>query len=266
MGRGAWRACAAVAVVVVAVGAVWLTEGDAPGDGVEPQRMRVEVLGTIPHDTAAWTQGLELREGVLYEGTGLAGQSSVRELDPATGEVRRQVPVAGELFGEGVTVSGERLWQLTWKDGVAIERDRGDLRELRRVGYSGEGWGLCLDGTRLVMSDGSSELTLRDPATFAELGRVQVRRAGLAVREINELECAGGAVWANLWKRDEIVRIDLATGAVTATVDASGLLSQGERATADVLNGIAAVPGTDEFLITGKLWPKIFRVRFVPVG
>ncbi|SDN38279.1 glutaminyl-peptide cyclotransferase [Allokutzneria albata] len=263
MRRGSWRYGAAAAALVVVAGAVWLTEGDAPG-GVAPERLRVQVLGALPHDTTAWTQGLELRDGVLYEGTGLAGQSSVRELDPATGAVRRQVPLP-ELFGEGVTVTGDRLWQLTWQEGVAIERDRSDLRELRRVRYPGEGWGLCLDGSRLVMSDGSSTLTLRDPATFAELGRVEVSREGVPVREINELECAGGAVWANLWKRDEIVRIDPASGAVTATVDASGLLSPQDRAGSDVLNGIAAIPGTDEFLITGKLWPKIFRVRFVPV-
>ncbi|WP_086820566.1 glutaminyl-peptide cyclotransferase [Allokutzneria sp. NRRL B-24872] len=263
MRRATWRYGAVAAALAVAVGAVWLAEGDTPG-GATAQQLRVEVLGTLPHDTSAWTQGLELRDGVLYEGTGLKGQSSVRELDPVTGAVRRQVPLP-ELFGEGVTVSGDRLWQLTWQEGVAIERDRSDLRELRRVSYQGEGWGLCLDGSRLVMSDGSSTLTLRDPATFAELGRVEVSRDGLPVREINELECAGGAVWANLWKRDEIVRIDPASGAVTATVDASGLLSQADRTATDVLNGIAAVPGTDEFLITGKLWPKIFRVRFVPV-
>lgn len=178
--------------------------------------------------------------------------------------MRREVRLPGDLFGEGITVTGDRIWQLTWQEGVALERDRETLAELRRVEYSGEGWGLCFDGTRLVMSDGSDRLTFRDPATFAPTGSVEVRAEGSPVEELNELECVDGQVWANVWRSDQIVRIDPASGQVTAVVDASGLLSPQQRAGTDVLNGIAAVPGTDEFLLTGKLWPAVFRVRFVP--
>ncbi|KOX22680.1 glutaminyl-peptide cyclotransferase [Saccharothrix sp. NRRL B-16348] len=222
---------------------------------------RVEVLGTLPHDTGAFTQGLELVDGVLYEGTGLEGQSSLRRLDPASGELRQRVDLPEPLFGEGITVVGDRIWQLTWRDGVAIERDRDTLEEVRRVTYEGEGWGLCRDGDRLVMSDGSDELAFRDPASFAETGSVAVRRDGQPVTRLNELECVGGQVWANVWQTDEVVRIDPANGQVTDTVDLSGLRPADVPAS-NVLNGIAAVPGTDEFLVTGKNWPTIFRVRF----
>jgi glutaminyl-peptide cyclotransferase len=220
-----------------------------------------EVLGTLPHDTDAFTQGLELVDGVLYEGTGLEGRSSVRRVDPGTGEVEHRVDLPGSLFGEGITVVGDRIWQLTWRNRVAIERDRDTLEEVRRVTYEGEGWGLCRDGDRLVMSDGSDELAFRDPTSFAETGTVAVRRDGQPVTRLNELECVDGQVWANVWLTDEVVRIDPATGQVTATVDLSGLRTA-DVPTDHVLNGIAAVPGTDEFLVTGKNWPTIFRIRF----
>ncbi|WP_433274414.1 glutaminyl-peptide cyclotransferase [Actinosynnema sp. CS-041913] len=232
----------------------------SPPSGPEQPVKGVEVLGTIPHDTSAFTQGLELVDGVLYEGTGLAGQSTLRRLDPATGEVRQQVELPSPLFGEGVTVVGDRIWQITWQNGIAIQRDRGTLEEVKRVTYDGEGWGLCRDGGRLVMSDGTEELRFRDPETFAETGRVTVRRNGIPLVRINELECVGGQVWANLWQLDEVVKIDPGTGDVLATVDLSSL-RPADVPKDNVLNGIAAVPGTDEFLVTGKNWPTIFRVR-----
>ncbi|MQY15233.1 hypothetical protein SRB5_54120 [Streptomyces sp. RB5] len=174
------------------------------------------------------------------------------------------------LFGEGITLAGDRVWQLTWQNGVALERDAASLKERRRVPYKGEGWGLCHQSApdRLVMSDGSSNLTFRDPRTFAVNGTIAVREGSRPVRNLNELECTpDGAVYANIWQTDRIIRIDPASGKVTASVDATGLLTPAERAAgADVLNGIASIPGTDEFWVTGKLWPKLFRVRFVPVG
>lgn len=188
----------------------------------------------------------------------------LRALDPRTGQVRQEARLPADLFGEGITVAGQRIWQLTWQEGVALQRDRASLREINRVPYAGEGWGLCYDGGRLVMSNGSSSLTFRDPQTFAETGRVTVTADGTEVDQLNELECVGGQVWANVWQRDEIVRIDPASGQVTGVADASGLLSASERAGSDVLNGIAAIPGTDQFLITGKYWPHMYQVRFVP--
>ncbi|WBB58824.1 glutaminyl-peptide cyclotransferase [Streptomyces sp. WMMC500] len=254
------------------------SEGVAGGGGRSPartdqapQELRVRVLERLPHDTEAFTQGLELRGADLYEGTGLEGSSSVRR-GPAGGPptVRRDLPAP--LFGEGLTLVGSRLWQLTWQNGIAIEREADTLKELRRVRYDGEGWGLCHDGTdggaggRLVMSDGSSRLTFRDPETFEATGHVDVTRDGVPVDRLNELECTDdGSVYANVYQTETLVRIDPDTGAVTAGIDASGLLTPAElRAGARELNGIAAVPGGDEFLLTGKYWPRMFRVAFVP--
>lgn len=242
------------------------TGGQAAGDPV-PERLRTEVLQTLPHDPGAFTQGLEMSGGTLYEGTGLAGASSLRAGPPgAAPAVSTALP--SPLFGEGITVVGASVWQLTWRDGIAIRRDAVTLAEQQRVGYRGEGWGLCHQPGRgrLVMSDGSSQLTYRDAATFAPLAKVTVRESGREVDRLNELECVGDTVYANVWETDRILRIDAVTGDVTATVDAAGLLNERERERADVLNGIAAVPGTDEFLVTGKLWPTMFRVRLVPTG
>jgi glutamine cyclotransferase len=167
------------------------------------------------------------------------------------------------LFGEGITVVGDRIWQLTWRDDVVLEWDRNTFTLLRELPVADEGWGLCHDGSRLVRSDGTDMLHFQDPTTFADTGSIAVTLDGQPVTELNELECADGQVWANVWQTDRIVRIDPATGRVTAVVDAAGLLDAGRRAHTDVLNGIAAV-GNGEFLLTGKLWPAMFRVRFVP--
>lgn len=225
--------------------------------------LRPQVLSTSPHDTSAFTQGFEVDQGSLWEGTGLAGRSQLRELDPATGAVRRAVPLPGQLFGEGISVVGDRIWQLTWKDRVVLEWDRASLTLVRQLPLDDEGWGLCFDGTRLVRSNGTARLSFQDPTTFAPTGSVTVTLDGQPVTELNELDCSGGQVWANVWQTDRIVRIDPATGRVTAVVDASGLLTPQQRAGADVLNGIAAL-GNDEYLLTGKWWPTTFRVRFVP--
>lgn len=245
----------------------------------EAARLQVQVLATLPHDDTLYTQGLEIANGVLYEGSGLVGQSRVRTIAPsgaagyheagsqeagASQVVLREVALPAPLFGEGLTVAGDRLWQLTWTNEVAIERDPATLAERRRVAYQGEGWGLCHDGSRLVMSDGSDRLTFRDPVTFAPTGQMAVHLDGEPVTQLNELDCTDGVVWANVYQTDRIMRIDPTTGTVTAVVDAPGLLTPEQQAAADVLNGIAAIPGTDEFLITGKNWPTLFRVRFVP--
>ncbi|MCW0213851.1 MAG: glutaminyl-peptide cyclotransferase [Pseudonocardia sp.] len=230
----------------------------APADAVPVQRLTV--LGTVPHDPAAFTEGLELDGGILYEGTGLRNRSELRELDPATGAVRRSAPVPDGAFGEGVTVAGDRIWQLTYTEGVALERDRASLAVLRRVPIGSQGWGLCNAGDRLIRSDGTSTLHFHDPVTFAETGTVDVTLEGSPLPELNELECVDGRVWANVWNTERLVRIDPATGVVDRVVDASGLLTADQRAGTDVLNGIAHVSG-DEYLITGKYWPTIFRVR-----
>jgi glutamine cyclotransferase len=232
--------------------------------GVE--ELRVRVVRVVPHDRGAFTQGLLFHDGRLYESTGLNGQSSVRRVDPASGRVEAQVPLDARLFGEGLARVGGHLIQLTWKNGQALYWSLASLTHEREVSYEGEGWGLCFDGKRLIMSDGSDRLTFRDPETFTSVGGIWVRRAGVPVRSLNELECEGGVLYANIWQDSHIARIDPQTGEVTGWIDASGLLSQEDRQGADVLNGIAAVPGTRRLLLTGKLWPRAFEVELVPAN
>ncbi|CAN3131539.1 Glutamine cyclotransferase [Mycobacterium sp. smrl_JER01] len=254
-----WAALGAGATLVVAGTVAGVV---APVTHAEPTVPVVEpvVLEEIPHDPDAFTQGFEISGPILYEGTGMAGESQLRELDPGTGEVMRAVDIPGDYFGEGITVVGDRIWQLTYRDGVAVEWDKAALTPLREVPVSGEGWGLCYDGERLIRSDGSNRLTFHDPTDFAETGAIDVTRDGRALNGLNELECVGGKVWANLWPSDNLVRIDPAGGAVDLVVDASGLRDRGIPPSAQVLNGIAHVQGT-QFLLTGKDWPKTFRVQ-----
>jgi glutaminyl-peptide cyclotransferase len=228
---------------------------DGPAPVIKPV-----VLAEISHDATAFTQGLELDGPTLFEGTGLAGASQLRELDPGTGALRRAVAAPDNYFGEGITVVDDRVWQLTWQNGVAVEWDKASLTPVREVPVDGEGWGLCRDGSRLIRSDGTDRLRFHDTATFAETGAVSVTRDGRPVRYLNELECVDGQVWANVWQTDTIVRIDPGTGAVNTVVDASGLPRAGDPGHRQVLNGIAHVDG-QEFLLTGKNWPTMFRVR-----
>jgi glutaminyl-peptide cyclotransferase len=225
-----------------------------------PERLKAEVVSVRPHDPEAFTQGLLLQGGSLY------GKSSLREVDPKTGAVRRKVPVAAEYFAEGLALVDDHLIQITWKEEKALVYDRSDFKPAGEFRYDGEGWGLCYDGTRIVMTDGSDRLTFRDPKTFATISTLNVTREGKPVPQLNELECVDGLVYANVWQTDEILRIDPRDGRVTAVVDASGLLTPEERQKADVLNGIAWDPAAKTFLITGKLWPKMFEVRFVPAA
>ncbi|MFC7448116.1 glutaminyl-peptide cyclotransferase [Rhodococcus daqingensis] len=262
-GRRLPQIAAAMAALMLAGCANAATNTDPDPDPVE--RLRVEVVGERPHDRAAFTQGLEVADGELLEGTGLAGRSDLRAASLETGAERLRVPLPEQMFGEGITVAGDTVWQITWRDGVAIARDRDTLAERSRTRYEGEGWGLCAQSDRLVMSDGTDTLTFRDPVTFESRGTVAVTLDGQPQDRLNELECVGDtAVYANVWQTQQIVRIDPDTGRITAVIDASGLLTDEESRSVDVLNGIAEVPGTDRFLITGKYYPRLFEVRFVP--
>lgn len=245
------------------------------GDGVE--ELVVEVVAVRPHDPGAFTQGLVFDGRHLLESTGRFGRSELRRVDPESGEVLSRVALSPDHFGEGLALvsgaatgtgeevgGGARLVQLTWLAGRALTWSAESFEPGETLTFEGEGWGLCFDGTSLVMSDGSATLTLRDVATFGPVRRVPVTLRGQPVRGLNELECIGGAVWANVLGSAVIVRIDPGSGAVTAVVDAGGLLSAEEAARADVLNGIAWDPEREIFYITGKNWPKLFEARFVP--
>jgi glutaminyl-peptide cyclotransferase len=225
---------------------------------------RLKVVRVFPHDPRAFTQGLLFLDGKLYESTGLNGRSSVRRVDLTSGQVEQESKLPAELFGEGLARVGQRLIQLTWKNRKALVWDLATLDKESEFAYDGEGWGLCFDGRHLVMSDGSDKLTWRNPSTFAKEGEIHVRLAGRPLANLNELECTGSAVYANVWQDNHIARIDAKSGEVTAWIDASGLLDPSETAAADVLNGIAEMASTGHLLVTGKLWPHLYEVEVVP--
>ncbi len=251
------RWLAATAVLAILTGCL----ARAPAAPVVHE-LRATVLAELPHDSAAYTEGLELDGAVLWEATGMAGESQLRQLDPANGAVRRTVSLPDTYFGEGITVVNDRIWQVTYRDNVAIEWDKGTMTPMREVATTGEGWGVCWDGNRLIRSDGSDRLHFHAPTDFTETDSITITRDGAPLAGLNELECVSGQVWANVWPTDEIVRIDPTSGVVNTVVDASGLLGQ-PRTNGQVLNGIAYING-DEFLLTGKYWPSAFHVRFDP--
>ena len=238
------------------------TETTAAQPAAVVESLSVRVHRAFRHDTSAYTQGLLWWDGRLYESTGQYGQSDLRRIDPATGVVEQELDISPAYFGEGLARVDDRLIMLTWKAQRAFVFGLERFDEQRTFRYDGEGWGLCNDGSRLVMSNGSNRLTFRDLRTFEVLGDVPVTLRGFPLTQLNELECVGGAVYANVYQTDFLVRIDPDTGRVTHYIDAAGLLTREEARGVDVLNGIAFDPGAETFYITGKLWPKMFEVTF----
>lgn len=229
----------------------------APVDGYE-------VVRSYPHDPQAFTQGLQYAGGVLFESTGLNGQSSLRRVRLETGEVLQIHRLEDRYFAEGITIAGDHIVQLTYTTGIGFVYDRRTFKPLRTFSYAGEGWGLTFDGTRLIMTDGTSYLRFLDPATFKDAGRVRVTDGGVPVEQLNELEYIKGEVFANVWGRHRIARIDPATGRVNRWIDLTGLLDPALAKDVDVLNGIAYDAGKDRLFVTGKLWPRVFEIRIVP--
>ncbi len=223
-----------------------------------------EVVSRRPHDDTAYTQGLVLDEdGRLFESTGRYGHSTLREVDPQSGAVLRSRRLPDTQFGEGLALVGDELIQLTWQRGLARRFEAETFELVGRHRYDGQGWGLCFDGERLVMSDGSAELEFRHPDTFEVLGSVNVTVQGEPLDRLNELECAGGEVWANVWYSDAIVRIDPVDGRVTGVLDLSGIIEPHPAILdgSSVLNGIAYDAEAGTFLVTGKEWPELIEIR-----
>jgi glutamine cyclotransferase len=252
-------------VCLVLAGALGTAAGpSAPQRAVTAPTARYQVVHVYPHDPLAFTQGLVFLDGVLYEGTGLNGRSTVRKVKLENGEVLQVQKVADEYFGEGITVWRDRVFELTWRSGIGFIYDRASLARVGTFALQGEGWGLTQDGTRLIMSDGTAFLRFLNPATQRETGRVQVRDGAMPVEHLNELEFVKGEVLANVWQTDRVARIDPRTGRVTGWIDFAGLLSPADAARgADVLNGIAYDASTDRLFVTGKLWPKLFEVKIL---
>ncbi len=236
----------------------------ATGTRYEPIEYTYEVVASWPHDRGAFTQGLVYNDhGTFYESTGLNGRSSLREVDPQTGAVLRRVDVAEQYFAEGLTELGGKLYQLTWQHQRGFVYDAATFAKTREFTYAGEGWGLTDDGHSLIMSDGTNAIRFLDPETFAVRRTIRVMRGGQPLRNINELEYIDGQIYANVWLTDYIARIDPASGFLTGWIDMRGLLPP-DGGNADVLNGIAWDAASGRIFVTGKLWPRLFEVRFVP--
>jgi glutamine cyclotransferase len=220
------------------------------------------VTHVYPHDPRAFTQGIEYRDGVIYEGTGLNGQSTLRKVELATGKVLQQTAVPSEYFGEGITTWGQTILQLTWQSQLGFVYDLNTFKQLRTFRYTGEGWGLTHNATELIMSDGSASLRFLDPKTLMEKRRVLVTDAGIIVRDLNELEWVNGEIYANVWQTSFVARISPASGKVLGWIDLTGLLSpEDQRGGVDVLNGIAYDAAGRRLFVTGKLWPKLFEIQ-----
>ena len=229
---------------------------------VIPGKNGYKVIHAYPHDTGAFTQGLFYDNGVLYEGTGQEAGSTLRAVDLKTGEILRQLNLSSNLFGEGITLYKDRIYQVTWTSKVGFVYDKSTFNLINKVYYQSEGWGLTTIGDRIVMSDGTNTLYLLEPEMFTVTSRIEVYDNERLVDSLNELEYINGEIWANIWMTDLIARIYLASGKVIAYIDLKGILNDPETDTSvNVLNGIAFDPDGKRIFVTGKNWPKLFEIQ-----
>jgi glutamine cyclotransferase len=251
-----------IAVALLALAGT-ATVGPMPSAGAPVQVVRV--LKRFPHDTGAFTQGLAYHQGQLYESTGNYGQSTLRRVDLNSGRIAQQHALAPHLFGEGIVVQGDRIVQLTWRAGIGLIYRRDSFEPVARFAYPGEGWGITADDRAWIISDGSHQLRFIDPEDQRELRRVEVRDGARRIRRLNELEYIDGEVWANVWHRDYIVRIDPADGRVIGYLDLSDLRPDDRTLGREaVLNGIAWDAEGRRLFVTGKYWPTLFQIE--PLG
>lgn len=221
-----------------------------------------EVVNSYPHDQEAFTQSLVFEEGVLYEGTGRYGESSLRRVELETGRILQIYNLSTEFFGEGITIFNDKIIQLTWKEHKGFVYDKTSFELLQVFTYPTEGWGLTHDGQRLIMSDGSANLYFLDPVNFEKVGQIEVRYNETPVSRLNELEYVKGDIYANIWFDDRIAVINPLNGEVKAWINCTGMRA---AYSGDVLNGIAYDVATDRLFITGKLWSELFQVELIEV-
>jgi len=251
-----WFAAGAVAVVAVGI-AAWAQLGVNRA----PEVAGFKVVAAYPHDPAAFTQGLAIEAGRLYEGTGLYGASTVRRVNLTSGRAEKQRSLGERYFGEGIAILGGRLYQITWMNGAAVVYNLDTFEVERTMQYDGEGWGLTHDGKELIMSDGSATIRFRDPQTFAVTREIEVRDNGMPLAMLNELEYIDGEIWANIWYDDRIARISPADGKVLGFIDLSTLYPKSARGSEAVLNGIAYDASAKRLFVTGKNWPQLYEIE-----
>ncbi len=254
-----YKIMAAVGIIILAA-AISYAYAYAGGTG-KVTEYKVKVLESIRHDLASYTQGLFIVDGVMYESSGQYGQSSFRKVELSSGKVLQNIPFPEEYFLEGSCELNGVVYILTWFEETCFVYDLYSMEQISELPYEGQGWGLTTDGTSLIMSDGTSVLTYRDPMTFAVQKTVKVTLDGKSVSSVNELEYINGEIWANIYGSNWIYRIDPHSGRVTGKVNCAGLLEQKYRSSAvDVLNGIAVDPADGSVYLTGKYWPRMYKV------
>lgn len=254
-------------MIFAAATAAWLLSctgtGEPSGEpgGTLPETLYVNVLETLPHDTTAYTQGLEVHDGVLWESTGLYGSSTLRRLDPGSGSVLDVYRLPDTLFGEGLTILGDTVYQLTWRSGLVLKWAVANPVPGIAGTIDSDGWGICaVNSSTVATSDGSSTLSFRDISSLEVVSTIDVTMNGASLSQLNELEYHEGNIYANRYYSDFIYRIDPENGRVNALIDATGLRLMLNTFAAGVMNGIAWDPVRGSFLITGKNWPLIFVV------
>lgn len=231
---------------------------------VIPKINRYKVINSYPHDSRAFTQGLFYNNGFLYESTGQETESSLRQVEIVTGKVLRQLNLESSLFGEGITLYGDRIFHVTWRNKVGFVYEKETFRLINKIYYPTEGWGLTTMGDKIVMGDGSNVLYFYEPEMFTVVSRIEVYDNEKKIDSLNELEYVDGELWANMWMKDQIARIDPLSGKVLAYIDLGGLLPQEERNNnTDVLNGIAWDKETNRIFVTGKNWPKLYEIKVI---
>ncbi len=256
---------AAALLALAAVGLAGCGEHGSTATAADPVPVYTyEIVRAWPHDRGAFTEGLSWLQGGLLESTGVENTSYLRKVDLATGQVRQEVKLPPQYFGEGSVALGDKVYQLTWKAQKGFVYNLATLEEQAEFSYAGEGWGLTTDGHSLIMSNGSNQLQFLDPATFQVTRTLSVFSQGRPLKELNELEYVKGEIFANIWQYPLVARIDPASGRLLGLIDFSGLLGPADAAgnpAPDVLNGIAYDAKDDRLFVTGKYWPKLFEVR-----
>jgi len=234
---------------------------------IVPEKFGYKVVKTYPHSNSWFTEGFEIRNGYLYEGTGQEGSSAIYKTDLSTLKVEKEYKLEDQYFGEGITILNGKLYQLTYKTKIGFVRDLNSFESLKTWNFKNEqGWGLTNDGKNLIMSDGTEYLTYIDPETLTEIKKIQVGNQKGVVKNLNELEYINGEIWANIWTTDMIVKIDPLNGKIVAEIDLKGLLPSNlinQKIPVDVLNGIAFDNEKNKLFVTGKYWPKIFEIELV---
>jgi glutamine cyclotransferase len=243
---------------------ILVPQNAGPAD-IAPQHYTYDIINVYPHDENAFTQGLVFDNGVLYESTGLYGQSTLRRVELETGEILQLYALPNQFFGEGITILDDKIIQLTWQSNKGLVYNRNSFELLREFYYPTQGWGITYNGSRLIMSDGTATLRFLDPETFEEVGQVEVRDNG-PVTGLNELEYVKGEVYANIWNEEKIAIIDPQTGHVKGWIDLTGIRYPEDRDAGNVLNGIAYDVKEDRLFVTGKMWSHLFEIKLIHSG